>query len=65
VTLALSVLFEGVLDRDGLVHEELPIHGLDSRIGGFKVRVGHETVTLRLSRLGIACNLIVGLVMGP
>ena len=32
VTLALSVLFEGVLDCDGLVHEELPVHGLDGRI---------------------------------
>jgi hypothetical protein len=47
VTLALSVLFERVLDRDGLVHEELPIHRLDGRVGGFEVRVGHEPVTLR------------------
>jgi hypothetical protein len=58
VALALAVLFEGILDRDGLVHEELPVHGLDGRVGGFKVRVGHETITLRLACLRIARNLI-------
>ena len=57
VTLALSVLFEGVLDCDGLVHEELPVHGLDGRISRFKVGVGHESVALRLSRLCVARDL--------
>ena len=42
----LPILFEGELDRDGLIHEELAIHGLNSGIGGFEVRVGHESVTL-------------------
>jgi hypothetical protein len=58
MTLALSILFEGVLDRDWLVHEELRVHGFDSRVCGFEVRVGHEPVTFRLPRLWIACNLI-------
>jgi hypothetical protein len=46
VPLTLPILFEGKLDRDGLIHEELAIHGLNSRIGGFEVRVGYESVTL-------------------
>ena len=58
MTLALAVLFERVLDRDGLVHEELPFHGLDSRVGRFEVGVGYESVTLRLSRLCVAGDLI-------
>lgn len=58
VTLALAIFFESELDRYRLVHEELPVHGLDGRVGGFKVRVGHETITLRLACLRIARNLI-------
>jgi hypothetical protein len=64
VTLALSVLFEGVLDRDGLVHEELTVHGLDGRISRFEVGVGDESVTLRLSRLRVARDLIGGVSNG-
>ena len=32
VSFALSVFFERVLDRDGLVHEELAVHRFDRRI---------------------------------
>ena len=64
MTFTLPVLFEGVLDCDGLVHEELPVHGLDSRISRFEVGVGHEPVTLRLSRLCVARNLIGGVSKG-
>jgi len=45
VTLALSVISEGILDCDGLIHEEL-VHGLDGHIGGFEVGIGHEPITL-------------------
>lgn len=58
MSLALAVLFEGVLDCDGLVHEELPVHGLDGCISRFKVGVGHESVAFRLSRLCVARDLM-------
>jgi hypothetical protein len=58
VALALAVLFEGVLDRDGLVHEELAVHGLDRGVGRFEVRVGHEAIALRLPRLRVARDLM-------
>ena len=32
VSFALAILFEGVLDGDGLVHEELAVHGFDGGI---------------------------------
>jgi hypothetical protein len=32
VTFALSVLLEGILDADGLVHKELTVHGFDGRV---------------------------------
>jgi hypothetical protein len=57
VTLTLPVLFEGILHRDRLVHEELPVHGFNSRVRGFEVSIRHESVTLRLPCLRIACNL--------
>jgi hypothetical protein len=58
VTLTLSIFFESKLDRYRLVHEELPVHGLNSRICGFEVRVGHKSVTLRQTCLRIARDLI-------
>jgi hypothetical protein len=33
MTLTLPILFEGKLNCDGLIHEELPVHGLNRRIG--------------------------------
>ena len=44
VPFALAVLFEGVLDGDGFVHEELAVHGFDGGVGGFKVGVGDEPI---------------------
>jgi hypothetical protein len=32
MSLAFSILLEGVLDRDGFVHEILSVHGLDSGV---------------------------------
>jgi hypothetical protein len=39
VSFSLSVLFERVLDRDGLVHEELTVHGFDGRVRGLEICV--------------------------
>lgn len=36
---AFAIFFEGVLDGNGLVHEELAIHGFDCRVRGLEVGV--------------------------
>ena len=39
VPFAFSVFLEGVLDGDGFIHEELAVHGFDSGVRGFEVRI--------------------------
>lgn len=43
---ALSILFEGILNRDALVHEELVVHSLDGGIRGLEVGVRDKPVAL-------------------
>lgn len=57
MALAFSILLEGVLDGDGLVHEELAVHSFDCRVGRLEVGVGDEAVGFGLSSLGVARNL--------
>ena len=61
VPLALAVLLECVLDGDGLVHEELAVHGLDRGVRGFEVGEGDEAVALGGAGAGVAGDLEKGL----
>lgn len=47
VSFSLSIFLERVLDCDGLVHEELAVHGFDGRVRGFEIRVCDETISFR------------------
>ena len=60
MTLALSVLLEGVLDGDGFVHEELAVHGLDRGVRGFEVGEGDEAIALGGAGAGVAGDLARG-----
>jgi hypothetical protein len=39
-----AILFEGVLDGDGFIHEELSIHRFDCCIRRFEVGIGDKAV---------------------
>jgi hypothetical protein len=58
VSLALSVLFIGVLDRDLLVHKVLAVHASDCAVGGFKVCKRDEAVALGQIRI-VSGNLLL------
>lgn len=58
---AFAVLFEGVLDVDGFVHQVLAVHGLDRLVGRFERVVRDEAVAERLTRREVALDLGVQL----
>jgi hypothetical protein len=57
VSLALAILFIGILDCDLLGHDVLIVHTGDGCIRGLKVAVGDETIAFRGSSDFVARNL--------
>lgn len=57
VALALPVFLERVLHGDGLVHEELAVHRLDSAVRRLEVGVGDKAVAFRLAGGRVARDL--------
>lgn len=53
----LAILFESVLNVDGLVHQVLAVHGLNRLIGRFERVVRDEAIAHRLPRIEVALDL--------
>lgn len=45
MSFALTILLEGILDGDGLIHEELAVHRFNGGVRRLEVGVGNEAVT--------------------